>query len=48
MLDRHKDISINQNSMTVLIVGANGATGSKLVEQLLIEKHKGKVRSSSK
>lgn len=29
--------------MTVLVVGANGATGSKLVEQLLIEKHKVKV-----
>lgn len=34
--------------MTVLVVGASGATGSQLVEQLLIEKHKGKVRSSSK
>jgi uncharacterized protein YbjT (DUF2867 family) len=29
--------------MTVLVVGASGATGSKLVEQLLIEKHKIKV-----
>lgn len=29
--------------MTVLVVGASGATGSKLVEQLLIEKHKVKV-----
>ncbi len=30
-------------SMTVLVVGASGATGSQLVEQLLIEKHKVKV-----
>jgi len=29
--------------MTVLVVGASGATGSQLVEQLLIEKHKVKV-----
>lgn len=29
--------------MTVLILGASGATGSKLVEQLLEEKHKVKV-----
>ena len=29
--------------MTVLVVGASGATGSKLVEQLLIEKHNVKV-----
>ena len=29
--------------MTVLVVGASGATGSKLVEQLLIQKHKVKV-----
>mgnify|MGYP001069226541 CR=1 FL=1 len=29
--------------MTVLVVGASGATGRKLVEQLLIEKHKVKV-----
>ena len=29
--------------MTVLVVGASGATGSKLVEQLIIEKHKVKV-----
>ncbi|SNR39163.1 NAD(P)H-binding [Lutibacter agarilyticus] len=29
--------------MIVLVVGANGATGSKLVEQLLIQKHKVKV-----
>jgi hypothetical protein len=29
--------------MTVLVVGASGATGSKLVEQLLIEKYKVKV-----
>jgi len=29
--------------MNVLVVGASGATGSKLVEQLLIEKHKVKV-----
>ena len=29
--------------MTVLVVGASGATGSKLVEQLLIKKHKVKV-----
>jgi cation diffusion facilitator CzcD-associated flavoprotein CzcO len=29
--------------MTVLVVGASGATGSKLVEQLLIAKHKVKV-----
>lgn len=36
--------------MTVLVVGASGATGSKLVEQLLIEKHKVKaiVRSPEK
>jgi len=30
-------------NMTVLIVGASGATGSQLVEQLLIQKHKVKV-----
>lgn len=29
--------------MTILVVGASGATGSKLVEQLLIKKHKVKV-----
>ncbi|WP_040281654.1 NAD(P)-dependent oxidoreductase [Psychroserpens damuponensis] len=29
--------------MTVIVVGASGATGSKLVEQLLIGKHKVKV-----
>lgn len=29
--------------MTVLVIGASGATGSKLVEQLLIQKHKVKV-----
>tara|TARA_R110002072_G_scaffold118631_1_gene250784 strand:+ start:211703 stop:212434 length:732 start_codon:yes stop_codon:yes gene_type:complete len=29
--------------MTVLVVGASGATGSKLVEQLLIQKHKVKI-----
>ena len=29
--------------MTVLVLGASGATGSKLVEQLLIQKHKVKV-----
>ena len=29
--------------MKVLVVGASGATGSKLVEQLIIEKHKVKV-----
>jgi hypothetical protein len=29
--------------MTILVVGASGATGSKLVEQLLIQKHKVKV-----
>ncbi|WP_282031023.1 NAD(P)-dependent oxidoreductase [Winogradskyella eximia] len=29
--------------MTVLVVGASGATGSKLVEQLLVQKHKVKV-----
>ena len=29
--------------MTVLVVGASGATGSKLVEQLLIEKHQVKI-----
>lgn len=29
--------------MTVLVVGVSGATGSKLVEQLLIKKHKVKV-----
>lgn len=29
--------------MTVLVVGASGATGSQLVEQLLIEKHSVKV-----
>ncbi len=29
--------------MTVLVVGASGATGSQLVEQLLIEKHQVKV-----
>ncbi|APG64647.1 NAD-dependent epimerase [Tenacibaculum todarodis] len=29
--------------MTVLVVGASGSTGSKLVEQLLAEKHKVKV-----
>ncbi|WP_296386884.1 NAD(P)-binding oxidoreductase, partial [Winogradskyella sp.] len=29
--------------MTVLVVGASGATGRKLVEQLLIQKHKVKV-----
>ena len=29
--------------MTVLVVGASGATGSKLVEQLLIQNHKVKV-----
>ncbi|TVZ54897.1 putative NAD(P)-binding protein [Lutibacter sp. Hel_I_33_5] len=29
--------------MTVLVVGASGATGSKLVEQLLIEKHRIKI-----
>ena len=29
--------------MKILVVGANGATGSKLVEQLLIEKHQVKV-----
>ncbi|MEM5564745.1 NAD(P)-binding oxidoreductase [Psychroserpens sp. AS72] len=29
--------------MTVLVVGASGATGSQLVEQLLIQKHKVKV-----
>jgi len=29
--------------MTVLVVGANGATGSQLVEQLLIQNHKVKV-----
>jgi len=36
--------------MTVLVVGASGATGSKLVEQLLIKKHKVKaiVRSLEK
>jgi len=34
--------------MRVLIVGASGATGSQLVEQLLIQKHRVKVISSSK
>lgn len=34
--------------MRVLIVGASGATGSELVEQFLIQKHKVKVRSSIK
>ncbi len=36
--------------MTILVVGASGATGSKLVEQLLIQKHKVKVivRSAEK
>ena len=29
--------------MTALVLGASGATGSKLVETLLIEKHKVKV-----
>ena len=29
--------------MTVLVIGASGATGGKLVEQLLIQKHKVKV-----
>ncbi|WP_339653970.1 NAD(P)-binding oxidoreductase [uncultured Maribacter sp.] len=29
--------------MTVLVVGASGATGSQLVEQLLIQKHKVKI-----
>ncbi|MFT6843627.1 MAG: nucleoside-diphosphate-sugar epimerase [Psychroserpens sp.] len=29
--------------MTILVVGASGATGSQLVEQLLIQKHKVKV-----
>jgi len=29
--------------MTILVAGASGATGSKLVEQLLIQKHKVKV-----
>ncbi|SKB74354.1 NAD(P)-dependent oxidoreductase [Maribacter arcticus] len=29
--------------MTVLVIGASGATGNKLVEQLLIQKHKVKV-----
>lgn len=29
--------------MTVLVVGASGATGSKLVEQLLIQKHRVKI-----
>ena len=29
--------------MTVLVVGASGATGSQLVEQLLIDKHKVKI-----
>tara|TARA_R110002049_G_scaffold273410_4_gene451121 strand:+ start:371 stop:1102 length:732 start_codon:yes stop_codon:yes gene_type:complete len=29
--------------MTVLVVGASGATGSKLVEQLLVQKHNVKV-----
>lgn len=29
--------------MTILVVGASGATGSRLVEQLLIQKHKVKV-----
>lgn len=38
--------SINQSikiNMSVLVVGASGATGSKLVEQLLIKKYKVKV-----
>ncbi|MGK0413681.1 MAG: nucleoside-diphosphate-sugar epimerase [Polaribacter sp.] len=36
--------------MTILVVGASGATGSELVEQLLIQKHKVKiiVRSAEK
>jgi len=29
--------------MTILVVGASGATGRHLVEQLLIQKHKVKV-----
>ena len=36
--------------MTILVVGASGATGSQLVEQLLIEKYRVKiiVRSAEK
>ena len=41
---------MNKNHMTVLVVGASGATGRHLVEQLLIKKHQVKaiVRSPEK
>ena len=41
---------MDKNNMTVLVVGASGATGKHLVEQLLIQKHtvKAIVRSPEK
>ena len=30
---------MDKNNITVLVVGASGATGKHLVEQLLIQKH---------
>ena len=36
-------MNISTNNIKILIVGASGATGSKLVEQLLLKKQTGKI-----